>query len=84
MLIYLQLIDNPADQIRFAGIYEKYKHIMYYVAKRILKDHQDSEDAVQDAYRDMSITLVILSMAITSFLIVHSFAEWIRCKELYR
>ena len=50
MLIYLQIADNHADQIRFAGIYEKYKHIMYCVAKRIVNDHQDSEDAVQDAF----------------------------------
>lgn len=50
MLIYMSLIDEPEDQSKFEKIYLTYKGLMFYVAKQILNNEQDAEDAVLDAF----------------------------------
>lgn len=50
MLIYLNLIATEEEKSRFEQIYYNYKHIMFYVAKSILKDDYLSEDAVHNAF----------------------------------
>lgn len=49
MLIYLLVIDDPEDRIRFEEIVKTYKGLMFTVARDILKQDQDAEDAVQEA-----------------------------------
>lgn len=49
MLIYLLIIDDPVDQIRFEEMVKTYKGLMFVVAKNILKQDEDAEDAVQEA-----------------------------------
>lgn len=44
------LIDTDDEKIRFTKLYEQYRHLMFYVSKEILKDEQNSEDAVQEAF----------------------------------
>lgn len=50
MLIYLAMIETPADKLKFEQLYEKYRNLMYHVAYKILGSHQDAEDAVQQAF----------------------------------
>lgn len=50
MLIYMSLIDEPEDQSKFEKIYLTYKGLMFYVAKQILNNEEDAEDAVHDAF----------------------------------
>ena len=50
MLIYLlTLIDNEGDRQTFTAIYQEYHVQMEKVALRILSEHNDAEDAVQNA-----------------------------------
>ena len=51
MLIYLlTLIDNEGDRQTFTAIYQEYHVQMEKVALRILSEHNDVEDAVQNAW----------------------------------
>ena len=50
MLIYLQLIDSPEEKSRFEELYITYRKLMFHVAKGILGNDQDAEDAVHDAF----------------------------------
>jgi len=50
MLIYLQMIENEEEKLKFIQIYEKYKDLMFYVAKHILGNDADAEDAVHEAF----------------------------------
>ena len=51
MLIYLlTLIDNEGDRQKFTAIYQEYHVQMEKVALRILSEHNDAEDAVQNAW----------------------------------
>ena len=50
MLLYLQLIDSPQERARFERLYATYRNLMFHVAKRILGNDQDAEDAVHDAF----------------------------------
>lgn len=47
---YLTLIDTEEEQLRFVKLYEKYRKLMHYVAKDIVKDKHLAEDAVQEAF----------------------------------
>ncbi|MDD6042862.1 MAG: sigma-70 family RNA polymerase sigma factor [Eubacteriaceae bacterium] len=48
--LYLTLIDTEEDKIRFTRLYEQYRHLMFYIAQKILDDPNLSEDAVQEAF----------------------------------
>lgn len=48
--IFLALIDDERDKIKFREIYEKYKKQMWYTANEILQDRFLAEDAVHDAF----------------------------------
>lgn len=50
MLVYLQMIDAREDRSKFVRVYERYKRLMAAVAYDILKDRDDAEDAVQEAF----------------------------------
>ena len=50
MLIYLQMIEDEADRSKFERIYRKYRGLMLHVARRILSDPADCEDAVHQAF----------------------------------
>ena len=50
LLVYLQLIDSPEEQSRFEDLYITYRKLMFHVAKGILGNDQDAEDAVHDAF----------------------------------
>lgn len=50
MLIYMAMIDSPDDQAKFENIYHKYRYLMLHIAKQILQNHHDAEDAVHQAF----------------------------------
>ena len=50
MFVYLAMIDSPDDQAKFEKIYHKYRYLMLHVAKQILQNHHDAEDAVHQAF----------------------------------
>lgn len=49
MFLYMAAIDTPEEKSKFEELYRKYKEIMYYAALGILKDRDQSEDAVSQA-----------------------------------
>ncbi|SFR63374.1 RNA polymerase sigma factor [Anaeromicropila populeti] len=55
MLLFLTLIDLPEDKDKFNEIYQRYKHMMWYVANEIVVDPHLAEDAVQDAFLSLSM-----------------------------
>ena len=50
MLVYLQMIDSEEDKSKFERIYRKYRGLMLYVAREIVGDVVDAEDAVHQAF----------------------------------
>lgn len=50
MLVYLQMIDSEEDKSKFERIYRKYRGLMLYVARGIVGDDADAEDAVHQAF----------------------------------
>jgi len=50
LAIYLQLIDNEQDKDKFTEVYEKYRSKMFRTANQILRNHEDSEDTVHEAF----------------------------------
>lgn len=47
--VYLNMITDQPDKLRFEHLYRSYHKQMLIVASRILRDSNDAEDAVQDA-----------------------------------
>ena len=50
MLIYLEMIDGPEERSQFEQVYYHYRGLMFYIANRILRNEQDAEDAVHEAF----------------------------------
>lgn len=50
MLIYLQMMDSTEDKDKFEAIYLAYRGLMFHVANQILRNQQDAEDAVHQAF----------------------------------
>ena len=48
--LYLALIDEEWDLIRFEEAYYEYKGLLHCIAKKILQDEHRAEDAVQEAF----------------------------------
>lgn len=50
MLIYLQMIETAEERSQFEQLYTTYRNLMFYVAKEILDNDHDAEDAVHEAF----------------------------------
>ena len=50
MMIYLQMIDTPEDRSKFEQLYLEYRGLMFHVANKILRNEQDAEDMVHQAF----------------------------------
>ena len=48
--VYLSVLDSQEDKDGFAGLYKQYRHRMYHIAFAVLKDRNDAEDAVSEAF----------------------------------
>lgn len=49
MIVYLQMLHSAPEQDKFRTLYEAYSDFMYHVARRLLPDGADAEDAVHQA-----------------------------------
>lgn len=49
LMMYLNLVDTPEEKSKFKQLYDKYRNLMFFCAKEILKDDGLAEDAVQEA-----------------------------------
>lgn len=50
LMLYLSLIDDRDDQIKFEEIYTAYRKQMFLVANSILHNESDAEDVVHDVF----------------------------------
>lgn len=50
LTFYLSLVDTEEEKSKFEKLYYKYRNLMYYCAREILKDDRLAEDAVQEAF----------------------------------
>ncbi len=50
LLMIVQSLKSETPQSKFILVYEKYKNLMFYIARDILKDNHLAEDAVQEAF----------------------------------
>lgn len=50
MMLYMQMIETPAQRSKFEQIYTQYKQLMYATAYSIVRNEQDAEDAVHQAF----------------------------------
>ena len=50
MLIYLQVIETKRDKSKFEVLYDRYKGLLYHIAYDILRNREDAEEAVSDAF----------------------------------
>lgn len=49
-MLYLEMIENPADRVKLGQLYLKYRGYMLQLAKKYLHNDQDAEDAVHNAF----------------------------------
>jgi len=47
---YLLLLDSDEEKDQFSQIYNTYRNLMHFVARRILNDDYLAEDAVHNAF----------------------------------
>lgn len=53
LLIYLQMLPNEETRSRFETLYIHYRLLMFRVARRILPNDSDAEDAVHQAFLEL-------------------------------
>lgn len=61
MLTFLQTIEDPSHRSKLERIYEEYRGLMFYVARQLLGNDQDAEDAVHDAFLKLAKNLEKIS-----------------------
>ena len=54
LILYTALIDDESEKLRFEEIYYSYHKRMYVVAKKILSNNEDAEDAVQTSLLNLA------------------------------
>lgn len=50
MLIYLQMLETEADRSKFEKLYDMYRGLLYFIARKYLENEMDIEDAVHQAF----------------------------------
>ncbi len=50
LMVYLEVLDTPEEKVRFEELYRKYRGAMFRAASRVLRNDQDAEDAVHNAF----------------------------------
>ena len=58
MLVYIQMIDSPAEKDKFECLYLMYRDLMFYIANQILQNEQDAEDVVHAAFVSVAENIV--------------------------
>lgn len=73
LVYYLQLIETPENRSKFDRLYHAYQGLMFHIAKGILRNDQDAEDAVHEAFLKIAKNILKISDAVcpkTRFYIV--------------
>jgi RNA polymerase sigma-70 factor (ECF subfamily) len=74
LFIYLSMIETQEDTDKFTEIYNKHKSTMHSIAFSILKNTQDAEDAVQEAFLKLARNILkideVSSKKTKSFLVI--------------
>ena len=52
-LMVMDMADSPKDQRKIVKLYEKYNRLMYVIAYNIVQHHEDAEDVVLAAWREL-------------------------------
>lgn len=60
MIAYILMIDSPEDRSKFEKLYIEYRGLMYHVAYDILRNQQDAEDAVHQAFLKIAEKIEII------------------------
>lgn len=50
MLFFLNLLDTEDEKTKFIALYNLYKDLLYWIARKRVKNSQDAEDCVQDTF----------------------------------
>lgn len=50
MMLFMSMIDSVQDQSKFEKLYKEYRAPMFHAAYQILKNREDAEDAVHQAF----------------------------------
>jgi len=65
-MIYLQVMDNNEDKLKFEKIYLEYRGLMFSVANRILNNEYDAEDVVHQAFLSIAERITDIEEAVCS------------------
>ena len=49
LALALAMVEGPEEQSKFRALAARYERLMFHVARQILPNQQDAEDAVQEA-----------------------------------
>jgi len=63
LIYYLQMIESDEDGTKFELLYETYKPLMMYIARKILMNDDDACDAVHDAFLAIARNIKKIRMA---------------------
>lgn len=50
LALALAMVEGPEEQSKFRALAARYERLMFHVARQILPNEQDAEDAVQEAF----------------------------------
>lgn len=50
LALALAMVEGPEEQSKFRALAARYERLMFHVARQILPNQQDAEDAVQEAF----------------------------------
>lgn len=50
MLVFLNLLDTADEKAKFVQLYNSYKDLLYWIARKKVKNAQDAEDCVQETF----------------------------------
>lgn len=87
LFLYMSLIDDDINKVKFEEIYNQYKKQMFFVANNILHDSYLAEDAVHDAFlgiaKNFSRIKSFEAESIKSYVLIsakHSALQYLRSK----
>jgi len=50
LTIYLSMLETEEEKKKMADIYEQYRYYCIFIAKKLLENHEDAEDATHSAF----------------------------------
>lgn len=66
ILLFVQIIEEEGERLKFLKIYENYRYRMLYISKHILNDQGLAEDAVQESFLYLAVNIHTIDTDILS------------------